>query len=98
MAKRMPFTVRTVALACAFAAAMLVARAQTPVPAVAVDADDIGGVVVGPGGPEAGVWVIAETAELGQSFGRSWSPTTADASWSPICRKPDTSCGCAATD
>ena len=68
MAKRMPFTVRTVALVCAFAAAMLVARAQTPVPPVAVDADDIGGVVVGPGGPEAGVWVIAETAELGTKF------------------------------
>ena len=30
-------------------------------PAVAIDADDIGGVVTGPRGPEAGVWVIAET-------------------------------------
>jgi hypothetical protein len=28
---------------------------------VAVDADDIGGVVRGTNGPEAGVWVIAET-------------------------------------
>jgi len=28
---------------------------------VAIDNDDIGGVVRGPGGPEAGVWVIAET-------------------------------------
>ena len=27
--------------------------------------DDIGGVVTGPSGPEAGVWVIAETRELG---------------------------------
>ena len=32
--------------------------------APAVDADDIGGVVTGAGGPEAGVWVIAETADL----------------------------------
>jgi len=32
--------------------------------AVAVDADDIGGVVTGPRGPEAGVWVIAETRDL----------------------------------
>ena len=32
--------------------------------AVAIDADDIGGVVTGPHGPEAGVWVIAETREL----------------------------------
>jgi hypothetical protein len=32
---------------------------------VAIDADDIGGVVAGPRGPEAGVWVIAETTDLG---------------------------------
>src|SRR5262249_39443064 len=31
---------------------------------VAIDADAIGGVVTGPHGPEAGVWVIAETREL----------------------------------
>ena len=31
---------------------------------VAIDNDDIGGVVTGPNGPEAGVWVIAETREL----------------------------------
>ena len=36
-------------------------RAQT---AVAIDNDDIGGVVTGPNGPEAGVWVIAETTDL----------------------------------
>src|SRR3954471_5077574 len=29
--------------------------------AVAIDSDDIGGVVTGASGPEAGVWVIAET-------------------------------------
>jgi hypothetical protein len=32
--------------------------------AVAVDSDDIGGVVTGARGPEAGVWVIAETTDL----------------------------------
>jgi hypothetical protein len=31
---------------------------------VAIDNDDIGGVVSGPSGPEAGVWVIAETTDL----------------------------------
>src|SRR5712675_3633771 len=31
---------------------------------VAIDNDDIGGVVTGPNGPEAGVWVIAETRDL----------------------------------
>src|SRR5437762_13573115 len=32
--------------------------------AVAVDADDIGGSVAGARGPEAGVWVIAESKDL----------------------------------
>src|SRR3954470_6773300 len=35
---------------------------------VAIDADDIGGVVAGANGPEAGVWVIAETSELATKF------------------------------
>src|SRR3989475_3958058 len=42
-------------------------RAQQPA-AVAIDNDDIGGVVTGPNGPEAGVWVIAETADLPTRF------------------------------
>ncbi len=37
---------------------------QDPAASVAIDADDIGGVVTGPKGPEAGVWVIAETRDL----------------------------------
>jgi hypothetical protein len=41
---------------------------QAAAPAVAIDNDDIGGVVKGPGGPEAGVWVIAETSELPTKF------------------------------
>ena len=36
--------------------------------APAIDADDIGGVVRGPNGPEAGVWVIAETRDLPVRF------------------------------
>lgn len=36
----------------------------------ALDDDDIGGVVTGPDGPEAGVWVIAETTELPTKFAR----------------------------
>jgi len=35
---------------------------------VAIDPDDIGGVVTGANGPEAGVWVIAETKDLGTRF------------------------------
>jgi len=37
---------------------------QAPARNVAVDSDDIGGVVTGPKGPEAGVWVIAESTGL----------------------------------
>src|SRR5262245_31724806 len=36
--------------------------------AVAIDADDIGGVVTSAKGPEAGVWVIAQTKELPTKF------------------------------
>ena len=51
--------------ASAVALALAVSSAQQrPAPDVAIDADDIGGVVTGPGGPEAGVWVIAETRDL----------------------------------
>jgi hypothetical protein len=35
---------------------------------VSSNADDIGGVVTSSNGPEAGVWVIAETADLGTRF------------------------------
>lgn len=38
--------------------------------AVTIDADDIGGVVTSANGPEAGVWVIAETNDLGTRFAR----------------------------
>src|SRR5213594_1881784 len=39
--------------------------------AVRIDDDDIGGVVTSAKGPEAGVWVIAETTELPTRFSRS---------------------------
>ena len=37
---------------------------------VAIDNDDIGGVVSGPSGPEAGAWVIAETTDLPTKFAK----------------------------
>jgi hypothetical protein len=43
---------------------------QSPGP-VAIDADDVGGVVTSAKGPEAGVWVIAETTDLPTRFARS---------------------------
>src|SRR5947207_5426268 len=53
------------AVAALLAIAAPSARAQqADASAVAIDNDDIGGVVRGPNGPEAGVWVIAETHDL----------------------------------
>jgi hypothetical protein len=51
----------TLALVIAVCSALTVHAQQ---PTVAIDADDIAGVVTGPKGPEAGVWVIAETTDL----------------------------------
>ena len=71
----------TVAIAgiCALGATLLAPANAQPKPrtasitaAVAIDADDIGGVVKAPNGkPEAGVWVIAETTDLPTRFTRS---------------------------
>jgi hypothetical protein len=43
---------------------------QLPGEAVQIDSDDVGGVVNGSRGPEAGVWVIAETRDLPTKFAR----------------------------
>jgi hypothetical protein len=56
--------VAAIALALALSGPPGQLQAQTSTPAVAIDNDDIGGVVTGPNGPEAGVWVIAETRDL----------------------------------
>jgi hypothetical protein len=49
---------------------MLVQAQQRPAGAVAIDSDDIGGVVTSSSGPEAGVWVIAETTDLPTKFAK----------------------------
>lgn len=51
-------------------AAMLVAGCETESPSVEIDGDDIGGVVTSTSGPEAGVWVIAETDDFDTMFVR----------------------------
>src|SRR5438552_18885713 len=44
---------------------------QTPIsPAVAIGPADLGGVVTSRFGPEAGVWVVAETTDLGTRFAK----------------------------
>ena len=69
------------AIAILAVAAPAVLRAQQPPapkpapaapgPAVQIDANAIGGVVTSRFGPEAGVWVVAETRDLGTRFAKS---------------------------
>ncbi len=51
-----------------FAAPISVSAQPAATAAVQVKADEIGGVVTGAKGPEAGVWVIAETRDLPTKF------------------------------
>lgn len=57
------------AAAAALLGAAEASRAQTSAD-VEIDENDIGGVVMSRNGPEAGVWVIAETSELDTRFAR----------------------------
>ncbi len=64
-------SVWTAALAASLAATAPDASAQTAAPsAVAIGASDIVGRVTGPNGPEAGVWVIAETTDLPTQYAK----------------------------
>ncbi len=61
----------SVAIAAVLAASLTWLHAQQPTSfTAAIDADAIGGVVASPRGPEAGVWVIAETTNLPARFAR----------------------------
>ena len=62
MMLRIPFAAL---IAFLFAGLMSAPLAQQPARAVAIDDDDIGGVVTSAKGPEAGVWVIAENDRPG---------------------------------
>jgi hypothetical protein len=51
-------------------ASVLVVACATPSKEVSIGSKDIGGTVTGPKGPEAGVWVIAETYDLPTRFAK----------------------------
>jgi hypothetical protein len=64
-------TLRLAAAVVAMGVAALLAVRPTGQGAAAappIDADDIGGIVTGARGPEAGVWVVAETTDLPTRF------------------------------
>ena len=67
----MTLPIRQAAPALASGLAIALATAcEAPPPTVSIDDDDIGGVVASENGPEAGVWVIAETSDLDTRFAR----------------------------
>jgi len=59
-----------VGIAVLLAASPARLRAQPTSDAVRIGANDLGGVVTSPSGPEAGVWVIAETTDLPTKFAK----------------------------
>jgi hypothetical protein len=69
--KDLYFGVAAIALAAFLGVPAMPAQAQQMAQsAVTIDGDDIAGVVTSPKGPEAGVWVIAETSDLPTKFAR----------------------------
>ena len=67
--KRQYMSLIAAGVAAFLAVSLVVTRAQQPAAeTVKIGADAIGGVVTGPKGPEAGVWVIAETTDLGTRY------------------------------
>jgi hypothetical protein len=56
--------------AIGFAGLLAFVPAQASAQTVAIDDNDIGGVVTGANGPEAGVWVIAETNDLPTKYAK----------------------------
>src|SRR5688572_13847230 len=61
---------RTWHCAAAAAVAMAAACAMQAGSGISIGDSDLGGTVSGPGGPEAGVWVIAETTDLPTKYAK----------------------------
>ena len=62
-------SVAAIGVLLAAPSAQLSAQQSAP-PGVSVGENDLGGAVTGPNGPEAGVWVIAETTDLPTKFAK----------------------------
>jgi hypothetical protein len=70
MDKRLVVAVIALTALAAGAPPMLLAQSRAEVAPVSIGAGDIGGVVTSRFGPEAGVWVIAVTQDLGTRFAK----------------------------
>ena len=64
MRSHMVLRLSMLVVAVALAGSFVGLDAQQGRTTVAIDPDDIGGVVTSPNGPEAGVWVVAETTDF----------------------------------
>ena len=64
---------------------------------IPIGGNDIGGVVSGPSGPEAGVWVIAETVELPTKYTKIVVTEDRGRYVLPALPTPGTTSGCGAT-
>ena len=74
MSERRLFSLVTPFVAATFVCSTLLftaSQAQQPPNDVPIDDNDIGGTVTSSGGPEAGVWVIAETRDLSVRYIKS---------------------------
>jgi len=70
MRKRGFYCMLALGVAVLLTASVADVSAQQTAEGVTVGNNDLGGVVSGPSGPEAGVWVIAETTELPTKFAK----------------------------
>ncbi len=66
--KLLIFGIPAIALLALFGSVRPGRSARKPAAEIKIDGDDIGGVVTSSKGPEAGVWVIAETKDLGTGY------------------------------
>jgi len=70
MRESLKLALASVSLTALLLAAPMQAGAQQLDPAIKIGAGDLGGVVKSAKGPEAGVWVIAETTDLPTKFAK----------------------------
>src|SRR5258708_12253310 len=79
----------SVSFAALLSAATATSAGAQPAAGIRIVPNDIGGVVTGAKGPEAGVWVIAETADLPTKFVNIISTYTHGPSVLPHLPKPN---------
>jgi len=97
MQHRLKLGLAAVSLGALMVAAPLRASAQQPDPAIKIGAGDLGGVVKSSAGPEAGVWVIAETTDLPTKFAKMVVTDDKGRYVLPELPRRSTRSGCAAT-